>query len=267
MKKIMYAKHLAKYYLSGFCVKLMGLDRKRNHYLKSIKDKYKGQRCFILGNGPSLTKEDLECLKNEITFASNRIYKMFSETDWRPTYYAIFDESVAASEGVIAGANSFECQMKFYRQEGYYIYRKMQEPACFLHSWWNRKYLYAPKFSQDITKGVYTIATVTYTLMQIARYMGFTEIYLIGVDHKYAQERTKDGRIINNATRSYFGKENYNEKKTVAATWEMEAAYNYAEKISRENGFRIFNATRGGNLEVFERKTLEQMISLNEEKE
>ncbi|HJD45240.1 MAG TPA: hypothetical protein H9909_00215, partial [Candidatus Mediterraneibacter norfolkensis] len=56
-----------------------------------LKNKHKGERCFVIGNGPSLTAEDLELLKGEITFAANRIYMLFDRTDWRPTYYFCAD--------------------------------------------------------------------------------------------------------------------------------------------------------------------------------
>ncbi len=41
----------------------------------------------------------------------------------------------------------------------------------------------------------------------------------------------------------------------------MEVAYEYAEKYSREHGFRIYNATRGGYLEVFERVNLNDVLN------
>ena len=47
--------------------------------LNKLKDVGKGKRCFIIGNGPSLNIGDLEKLNNEITFASNRIYKLLNE--------------------------------------------------------------------------------------------------------------------------------------------------------------------------------------------
>ena len=55
--------HLKKYYLSNL-----------PNEIKVFKNKHDGQRCFIIGNGPSLTAEDLNLLKNEVTFAANRIY-------------------------------------------------------------------------------------------------------------------------------------------------------------------------------------------------
>ena len=66
-------------------------DRK----VAGLKDIHKGQRCFIVGNGPSLKIEDLDLLKDEITFACNKIFLAFTETEWRPTYYSVLDILVA----------------------------------------------------------------------------------------------------------------------------------------------------------------------------
>lgn len=69
--------------------------RDNDERLYALKDKHKGMRCVIVGNGPSLAVRDLDKLKNEITFASNRIFLAFSETEWRPTYYTMCDIVVA----------------------------------------------------------------------------------------------------------------------------------------------------------------------------
>lgn len=251
------------YALSYAYLVLSGKQKEYNVYLESIKDKYKGRRCFVIGNGPSLTTEDLESLSDEITFASNRIYKIFDNTDWRPTYYMIFDESVAASDGVIENVNKLQCEMKFFRQQGYYVYRHIKEPRCLIHSYWSRKYLDNPDFSEDMSKGIYSIATVTYTMIELARHMGFSEIYLIGVDHKYSTEMKKDGTIVENTgVNTYFGEaKGTKHPKTIGASWEMEIAYNFAEQYSREHGFRVYNATRGGYLEVFERVNLDDILN------
>lgn len=57
--------------------------------LRQYKDKHKNDICFILGNGPSLQVDDLERLQRAgiVTFATNRIYNIFPNTSWRPTYY------------------------------------------------------------------------------------------------------------------------------------------------------------------------------------
>ena len=50
-------------------------------YMKKIHNTHLGESCFIIGNGPSLTVEDLTTLhnKNIASFAVNRIYKIFDK--------------------------------------------------------------------------------------------------------------------------------------------------------------------------------------------
>lgn len=249
------------YILGSIYAELNGTGRKSRKYLRECKDIHKGKRAFIIGNGPSLTKEDLEMLTNEITFASNRIYKMFDDTEWRPKYFTISDDGVARSGGAIEGINSFDCDMKFIRKEGYLAYKNMKKPLCAVHMWWSRKYLDRPNFSENAEKGIYAIATVTYFSLQLAVHMGIREIYLIGVDHNYGMTQLKDGTIITNPdVRSYGWSMSKEEKNVVGASWEMEVAYNYAKKYGEEYGIKIYNATRGGHLEVFERVNLDSLF-------
>ena len=250
--------------ISCLQVALNGKKKSSEEYLKTVKNKYKGQRCFVIGNGPSLTPEDLDKLNDEITFASNRIYKIFDKTDWRPTYFGMVDEGVAELDGVIEGINSFECEKKFVLQEGYYIFKKIKGEPCFLHGWYERKYLDNPEFSEDLIQGVYSIATITYMMIQIARYMGFQEIYLLGLDNRYAYSRMRDGSVVRNeGVVNYFGENGIAlpDPREAVGSWEMDIAYEYAEKYSKEHGFRIYNATRGGFLEKFERVNLDEVLS------
>ena len=64
--------------------------------IKKLKNIYRGKRCFLIGNGPSLRAEDLTCLHEhgEICFAFNRIYNIFEQTSWRPTFYISQDEKM-----------------------------------------------------------------------------------------------------------------------------------------------------------------------------
>ena len=251
-----------KYMLGTLIVNISGKKKKSEDILKSLHNKYKGQRCFILGNGPSLTPEDLDMLKNEVTFASNKIYNIFPKTSWRPTYFAMFDETVATGDGVAKGVSGIDC-LKFFRKQGYLSYKKINGDVCYVNSFYDRKYLDCPEFSEDLIKGLYTIATVTYAQIQIARWMGFDEIYLLGMDNKYKFSELRDGTIVRNeGVCDYFGEEAKKEPlpSTAIATWEMDVAYEYADKYSREHSFRIYNATRGGFLEKFERVNLDEVL-------
>lgn len=266
MKRIKRILHTLYYrfYLAPFSyLRLLcnGKQKESLALLRELHGKYKGKRCFVLGNGPSLTKEDVEKLSGEVTFASNRIYKMFEVTDWRPTYFGIIDENVARPEEC-ENLSKLDCAMKFYLSEGYWAFKRIAGNSCYIHSWWQRKYLKRPGFSLDLTKGIYSIATVTYMLLQVAVWLGFTEIYLLGCDNSYRVERTRDGKIITHADRkSYFGNQGEKLEANVGSSWECNIAYEYAEQFSHEHGFRIYNATRGGMLEAFERKNLDEVLA------
>ena len=63
------------------------LRRQSVRGLARFEDLHRGQRCFIIGNGPSLKQMDLSPLQNEITFGMNRIYLMFPELGFQTTYF------------------------------------------------------------------------------------------------------------------------------------------------------------------------------------
>ena len=113
-------------------------------------------------------------------------------------------------------------------------------------------YPYKPKFSDDIALP-YHGGSTTYIMLQTAVNMGFNEIYLIGMDNKVPIIVTHDGEIILNAEiKQHF----YDNEKvpTVCYTKDMfEAAFVYARKHCNNMGVKIYNATRGGHLESFER--------------
>ena len=129
----------------------------------------------------------------------------------------------------------------------------------------NLMYLYCregPLFYQDITRGVWQGGTVTFIAMQLAYYMGFQKVILIGVDHSYRDKGQPNETVIskgddtNHFDPGYFGK---------GFRWQLpdlktsEIAYHMAREQFEANGREIVDATVGGKLEVFtkvEYKTL-----------
>jgi len=62
--------------------------------LTQFKDLHQGERAFILGNGPSLKRTDLSKIAGEYSFGMNRLYLIFDETTFRPSYYAVVNHYV-----------------------------------------------------------------------------------------------------------------------------------------------------------------------------
>ncbi len=228
--------------------------------LKKYKDMHRGRRIFIVGNGPSVRIEDLETIRkhNEISFGMNRIHKIFEKTSWRPDYICMTDSRVIIScekdlDIITENSRLIVGDRYQYTNNSYdniidYVHLKSEYYAPNL-----------PGFSEDITQGVFWGFTVTYDIaIQFAAYMGAKEIYLIGIDNNNVGEVTdKRNHFIDN----YFEPGEEETYKNVVANFEaMNIAYEKAERYSREHGFRIYNATRGGKLEVFERVDFDSLF-------
>jgi hypothetical protein len=228
--------------------------------LKKLRNKHRGKRCFIVGNGPSLTVADLEKLKNEVTFAFNRIYYIFDKTDWRPTYYCSEDDkTIFKSKEEI---NNLKIENKFFPVNFPWDYKiRFKNAKYYIFKFCDRNV--EPKFSEDIVKGIYWGNTVAYTAIQLAVYMGIKEIYLLGVDHNFSKMVNDKGEIVIDETAKDYFTEKYNVDKEDLYIPNIEVstrAFTAAKKYVDDHQIKIFNATRGGKLEVFERVDLDKII-------
>ena len=226
--------------------------------IASYKGKYEGKRCFIVANGPSLRVEDLTLLyeRKEITFAMNRIYNVFEETPWRPTYYVSQDPLIIeGKQKEISGINTEE---KFIPIELKWDYNISIDNACYFHIDYADKDLYPYTFSYDCAHQIDGRSTVTFTCMELAVYMGFSKIYLLGVDHNFRVTIDIDGNVITDPTQKDYFVEGYDAdiKDSVVHdvgknTRAFLDARKYCDTLNGKSV--IYNATRGGKLEVFER--------------
>ena len=81
--------------------------------IAKLKDSHKGEKCFVIGNGPSLSAADLQVLHEHgiPCFGSNRIFRIFDQTDWRPTYFA--SEDVIILRGIQREVEAIPAEKKF----------------------------------------------------------------------------------------------------------------------------------------------------------
>lgn len=231
--------------------------------LKGFKNKHSG-RCFIVANGPSLRAEDLDLLhqRGEITFGMNRIYKLFDQTQWRPTYYVCEDELIAQSQQ--KEINAIEAKAKFIPIELKWWHDVSVDGACYFHLNYSEEQRYPYAFSTDIAHQLDCRGTVTFSCMQLATYMGFSEIYLLGVDHNYRVTIDINGNTITDPTaKDYFceGYDNDIQDLVVHDMGKNTRAYMDAKKFCDTTGkATIYNATRGGKLEVFQRVAFDSLF-------
>ncbi|UHA57891.1 hypothetical protein KDJ21_013425 [Metabacillus litoralis] len=108
---------------------------------------------------------------------------------------------------------------------------------------------------------------MAYTAIQIAVYMGVKEIYLLGVDHNFSKMLNDKGEIIIDKTAKDYFTEEYNTDKDDLYIPNVEVstrAFKVAKKYADKNNIKIYNATRGGKLEVFERVDFDKLFLENE---
>jgi hypothetical protein len=232
--------------------------------LIALKDLYKGERCFIVANGPSLTAEDLNLLhkNNEFTFAMNRIYKIFPQTSWRPSFYVcedinIFNESIDDINAIPAKYKFIPVNHKWYNNVSI-------DGALYFFANYIREKDFPDSFSTNIAKQMDSLGTVTFTCMNIAAFMGFKTIYLLGVDHNYTVTINEQGEtIVDKTAKDYFCDNYDNDIKDIVVhdMGQNTRAYRKAKKFCDEHDISIYNATRGGKLEVFPRVNFDDIIS------
>ncbi len=245
----------------------IGRFRSGSAAIQKYRNFYAGKRCFIIGNGPSLTVKDLETLREhgEISIASNSIYNLFGATEWRPNIYTVHDfQEIKKTREKISAVRAelklvgMSADSRIYDIDGAVLLRLIDPEKDCIH------------FSDDISRCVYDGGTVTYFSMQCAAYMGFKQIILLGVDHSFAREQTKDGRITVNSdvknhfreyqTEEFWGNGQKDEEAVVFPVDFATEAFVEARRYADEHGIEIVNATRGGKLEVFRRVNFDALF-------
>lgn len=229
--------------------------------IEHLKDSKKGKRCFIVGNGPSLSVDDLEMIKEEDSFAVNRIYKIFNQTTWRPTFYFSQDERVLEEIKDDMHLLFDECEGIFLNSSIYNHFKGIQKDNLyFVYDVYEDSYPEMPNFSMEANKKVYEGFTVAYACIQMAVYMGYSEIYIIGTDHNYSSQRLGDGTMVHDETvKNYMpgleGNVCY-PPQLVKST----LAFRKSREVCEKRGIVIRNATRGGKLEEFERVDFDSLF-------
>ncbi|PLX70669.1 MAG: hypothetical protein C0602_03930 [Denitrovibrio sp.] len=228
-------------------------DQKKNmQRLVSYKNKHKGERCFIIGNGPSLQMDDLDKIAGELCFASNKIYLAFESTIWRPTYLCVEDLLVSKQNSDILNEISIP---KFLEKETLkYLDGSEASIYEFKHDSDNKN------FSRDITHGMVLGYSIVCSQIQMAYYMGFSEIYLLGVDFSFTFSPDEKGTIFNNIkyyehdnNNNHFS-ENYREKGEIWTHPNLDAQYEFYDYVQNNvvsDSFKIYNASRKTKLDVF----------------
>lgn len=237
-----------------------------------IENKFEGDRLFILGNGPSLNKTPLHLLNEEYTMCFNRINLLFERVSWRPNFYVMTDD-------LLINDMHQEVNSEILPKVDYGFFPDIhpsnvdfkkkigdQENVFYLNT-------DKPKFQSDLPNcGINK--TVVNAGLQIAAFLGFREIYLIGVDMTFADQNVKKQNSRdwvaqknddpNHFDPRYFGKGRKYHNPTVH---EMLEQFEIGREFFSDRDIKIYNAGIGGKLEVFERVQFRDLFDYSQQEE
>jgi hypothetical protein len=217
--------------------------------LTALKDAHKGQRAFIIANGPSLKQTDLSRLRNEVTFGMNRIYLMFPELGFSSTYLVAVNDLVIEQTASDIANLAMPKFLSWRSRRFFPSNLPINQLPTFIYTTYE-----SPSFSRDVRGRVWESATVTNVTLQLAFHMGFQQVILIGADHNYTAigkpntTVTSQGDDPNHFSPAYFGK---------GFRWQLpdlemsEIGYAIAREAYQNAGREVLDATIGGKLTIF----------------
>jgi len=250
---------------------------------KKFHDIHKGKRCFILATGPSINKQDLNPLKNEICIAVSAFWAHKNIKIINPLYHV--EAPNHPPFGIEVLRSSFDGYQKNYSDETIYFFGHSQYEFSNLHyikqnpqlkndNFYFLNYCYSQPLDKriyrnpkvwDICKPLFGARTVIYSAIQIAAYMGFKEIYLLGCDHDYLMDlaRITDHHFYKDEESGISDEEHlkaFNTEWWFNQYYHRWREYRLMGEYLASRGCRIFNATDGGMLDVFPRVNFADVI-------
>lgn len=228
---------------------LMDIMRKQKHAkghqdnFEHLGDTHYGQTCLVVGNGPSLANVPNSFLESYVTFGSNGIFLKFI-----PTYYACMDSQDVKRlrEDII--------QLPCIR----FTEVSAKIPGCYEI----RQFASSGEFSYKPYKSLWGGYTVTFAILQIAYYLGFTTILLVGVDHRYIVRQNQYDVLYIGDTEDdpdHFCPEYHRGAHFNNPNPDLSRnSYLIAKKAYEKDGRRIINLTENSELDVFEKGKIEE---------
>lgn len=243
----------------------------KNRRFKNI---HSGERCFIIGNGPSIREQNLALLKDEITFTVNQIARNPQFQSVNTDYHLWADPAFFKTELCCEGdyellkimkqlPKDTECFFPYYCAANYINKFKLYNHINV--NYYSPSELVDEEEEIDFTEFIRRGSTVVQYAIRLAIYMGFKEIYLLGC------ECTTILNVINARTSRYtmvthgydIDEKEKERAKHMYYSLPMEeyyrsecgimSEYHIIGEYCKKKGIKLVNCTPGGLLEEFPR--------------
>ena len=243
-----------------------------NSNLKKYKDIHKGKRVFLIGNGPSLKDTDLDLIKGEYSIAMNRISLIYEKTIWRPSYY-IFASSNCVNNvwgkewtnSVLESCNNLETTCFIWDK----YYKVINHKKDKINIEWIKSITeYKPNKTGDMDErwwpdnieiNMDKSATTMNLALQLANYMGFSEIIFLGTDLGFTPNQGY------NNDQNHFCK-NYNIEVPLEKVNKMNNQMLNIHRLARlkiPDDVKMYNASLKSTIDIYPRICYEKYIKEN----
>ena len=253
---------------------------------KKYKNIHKGQRCFIIGNGPSLRTVDLAKLKDEITFTVNQIPRMKDFPKIHTNYHIWTDENFYFQDFSTPEGKELMDVMKAVNTEDNrptVFYKTIARPMIkenHLDEILNIDYIMEgyrfrdPHLDLPMDRVICRFNTCVQYFILMAVYMGFSEIYLLGCDCTTILTTIRSR--MDTAEKMEYAYdctplELKRLKKQQTSPLEMELKlylelfqdYIKLNAYCENHGVKLYNATKGSILEGIKKVRIEDVLAGN----
>jgi hypothetical protein len=238
---------------------------------KELKRIHAGRRCFLVGNGPSLNSQDVLLLRDEVKIVVNQFYLHPQIQQINPTYWVLADPLYWRSPQdqflpFVRGVRDAGLSVKLFMPTG--AHQLIAETPLgsqitphFLHFDSKRGIHQEIDFSQPVPTYGQNVMSVA---LMLAFHLGCNPIYFMGCDHSnWAWTRDKiEHTHFHAEEKAPIGmghKMSFDELQVTIKVQQFQ--YLQLLKYADQRGFRVFNATRGGELNLFPRIDFETLFS------
>jgi len=261
-------KHFLEEQISLYRVKKLGtIDINRNRELENI---YNGQRCFILGNAPTINNIDIKVLENEYVFVMSTFYNHPEYSKLKKAFLSCVD---------VTGSKSEEDTLKWMKSISKntpttqtYFFDLKQKTTNEENKLFEGKDVYYIataniERSFDISKFTRGYSTNIIQVLEIAMYMGFKEIFLHSVninlicgDGRYSYFFNKDKLPIADPNLNANGVCVHDFFVQVETTHVVFQELKIIHKYALEKGIKIYYTNKESLLKFCEYKEFESIF-------
>lgn len=242
---------------------------------------HNGERCFILASGPSINRQNLKPLSKEICIAVSEFYLHPDIETISPLYHVEAPNHFPYDFRVVE--RSHDDYKKYYKENvnfffGYTSYKYSrfnflsQHPEYDQQNFYHLNYEYSRLLDEsnwcqaklwDLTKRLFGVNSVIFAAIQVAVYMGFSQIYLVGCDHNHLEDVKRRRTSHFYADDDGMTDDRHEWQTTEQLLYSMHkrwTQYRFIQNFLKQSGQEIINATDGGMLDVFPRVRFEDLF-------